>query len=146
MQRSRNETLVITLGNPLMGEDAIGYKLFEMLKGKIKVKHLADIFRFSTAYEGEENVIFIDAVYSKKIPAGKIIYLKNEEIFSLLKDKCKDAHFLGVGEAIKILKETMKEFPKRIHFIGISCKNFEFGEMSEEVKEAFKKVVEIVVK
>lgn len=149
MQRSRSKTLVITLGSPLMGDDAVGYKLSEMLKGKVNVKYLGtDIFKFSTLYNGEENVILIDAVYSKKIPPGEIICLKGEEIFDLLKGKCRDAHFLGVGEAIKILRETMEEFPEKIRFIGISCKKFEFGEMSNETKKAiekaFKKIMEIV--
>ncbi|OYT60812.1 protein frxA [Thermoplasmatales archaeon ex4484_30] len=145
MQRSRSKTLVITLGNPFMGEDAIGCKIFEMLEGKVKVVHLPDIFRFNNVYEGEENVIFIDAIYSKKIPEGEIIHLKNDEIFYSLRGKCMDAHFLGIGEAIKILREMMDKFPEKIHFIGISCKKFEFGEMSKEVKKATKKAFEKIM-
>ncbi|MEA2055100.1 MAG: hydrogenase maturation protease [Candidatus Thermoplasmatota archaeon] len=151
MQRPRNETLVVTLGSPLAGEDSIGCKIFERIKDKIdaRVEYLGtDIFRFSNVYHEEEKVIFVDAVYSKKLKAGEMVYFRGENVFEFLNDVAVDAHMLGVGEGLKILREVMPAFPKNLHFIGISCKKFGFGEMSIEVEKgmemAIKKIMEIV--
>jgi len=55
---------------------------------------------------------------------------------------------LGVGEGLKILKEVMPSFPEDIHFIGISCKKFGVGGLSEDValgmKRAIDKLMEIL--
>ncbi|MCD6146558.1 MAG: hydrogenase maturation protease [Thermoplasmata archaeon] len=151
MQRTRDKTLVVTLGSPLAGEDSVGCRIFEKVRGKIdaRVEYLGtDIFRFSNVYKNEKKVVFIDAVYSERMEAGEVVYFSGEEIFKFLNDVAVDAHMLGVGEGLKILKEVMPSFPKNLHFIGISCKKFGVGEMSIEVEkgmeEAIKKLMEIL--
>jgi len=145
MQRTRNETLVVTIGSSLAGEDSVGCRIFEKVKGKIdaRVEYLGtDIFRFSNVYKNEKRVIFIDAVYSESMDAGEVVYFSGEEVFKFLNDVAVDAHMLGVGEGLKILKEVMPSFPRDVHFIGISCKKFGVGEMSEEVAEGMERAIE----
>ncbi len=148
MQRSRHETLVITLGSSLAGEDTVGVKIFEKIRDSInaRVEYLGtDIFRFSNIYDGEERVIFVDAVYSKSMEAGDVVHFSGNEVFEFLNDVAVDAHMLGVGEGLKILKNVMPSFPQDIHFIGISCKKFGVGEMSTEVREGMEKAIEKIV-
>ncbi len=151
MQRTRNETLVVTIGSPLAGDDSVGCRIFEELRGKIdaRIEYLGtDIFRFSNVYKNEERVVFIDAVYSENMGAGDIVYFRGNEVFKFLNDTAVDAHMLGVGEGLKILKEVMPSFPEDIHFIGISCKKFGIGGLSEDValgmKRAIDKLMEIL--
>ena len=147
MQRSRNQALVITLGSPLAGEDAVGQCVHDALKDTpdARVVYLGtDIFRFSHAYQGEPLVIIVDAVYSKKHAAGEIVHFSNEEIFSELTDVATDAHMLGVGEGLKVLHTVMPHFPTELHFIGVSCKQFGLGEMSDTVQTGIEKAVALV--
>ncbi len=144
MQCPRNETLVITLGSPLAGEDAVGCKIFEKVRDKVnaRVEYLGtDIFRFSNVYRDEKKVIFIDAVYSKEMETGKLVYFRGKDVFKFLNDVAVDAHMLGVGEGLKILREVMPNFPTDIHFIGISCKRFGLGGMGEEVKKGMERAI-----
>ena len=137
MQRPRNQALVITLGSPLAGEDAVGQCVYDVLIdiADARIVYLGtDIFRFSHAYQGESLVIFVDAVYSKKHSAGDIVHFVNEEVFSELNDVATDAHMLGVGEGLKVLRTVMSQFPTELHFIGVSCKQFGHGEMSDLVQ------------
>jgi len=145
MQRSRHETLVITLGNPLAGEDSVGSRIFERVRNSInaRVEYLGtDIFRFSNVYDGEERVVFMDAVYSGNMEAGDVVHFSGDEVFEFLNDVAVDAHMLGVGEGLKILKEVMPSFPPDIHFIGISCKKFGVGELGTEVSRGMEKAIE----
>ena len=147
MQRSRDQALVVTLGSPLAGEDAVGQCVHEALKDtpEARVVYLGtDIFRFSHAYQGEPLVIFVDAVYSKKHAAGEIVHFSNEEIFSELTDVATDAHMLGVGEGLKVLRTVMPRFPIELHFIGVSCKQFGYGQMSKTVQTGIEQAVALV--
>ena len=145
MQRSRHETLIVTLGNPLAGEDSVGSRIFEKIRGSInaRVEYLGtDIFRFSNVYNGEKRVVFMDAVYSENMKAGDVVHFSGDEVFEFLNDVAVDAHMLGVGEGLKILKEVMPSFPADIHFIGISCKKFGVGEIGTEVGKGMEKAIE----
>jgi len=145
MQRSCHETLVVTLGNSLAGEDAVGSRIFERVRNTInaRVEYLGtDIFRFSNVYDNEKRVVFIDAVYSETMGAGDVVHFSGDEVFEFLNDVAVDAHMLGVGEGLKILRKVMPSFPEDIHFIGISCKKFGAGNMSEEVRKGMEKAIE----
>lgn len=147
MQRPRDQALVVTLGSPLAGEDAVGQCVHEALQDTVNARLVylgTDIFRFSNAYRGEPVVIVVDAVYSKRHAAGEIIHFTDEEVFSELTDVATDAHMLGVGEGLKVLRKVMPRFPDELHFIGVSCKQFGHGEMSHEVKQGIEKAVALV--
>ncbi|MFO8133700.1 MAG: hydrogenase maturation protease [Thermoplasmatota archaeon] len=147
MQRPRDQALVVTLGSPLAGEDAVGQCVHEALQDAVNARLVylgTDIFRFSNAYHGEPVVIVVDAVYSKQHAAGEMIHFTGEEVFSELNDVATDAHLLGVGEGLKILRKVMPRFPDILHFIGVSCKHFGHGEMSQEVKQGIEQAVALV--
>ncbi len=147
MQRPRDQALVVTLGSPLAGEDAVGQCVYDALNGAVdaRVVYLGtDIFRFSNAYHGEPLAVVVDAVYSKRHAAGELIHFHGEELFSKLNDVATDAHMLGVGEGLKVLRRVMSRFPDELHFVGVSCKHFGYGDMSPEVQRGIEEAVALV--
>ncbi|CAB50277.1 hydrogenase maturation protease [Pyrococcus abyssi] len=138
--------LIVALGNEVMGDDGAGIKVARILKNKgYRVEILGtDIFSLQQRYNGEDKVIIVDAVLSND--AGKVIHLKDEEIFQKLKAEIRSAHFMGAIESLKLLM-TLDERLKnaKFHFVGITIKRIELGlELSEEVERAIPRAIEII--
>ncbi len=144
------KTLILALGNELMKDDGVGLKIGRLLKEKgYNVLELGtDIFRLQTYYNGEEKIIIIDAILSEKFKPGEVIYLKDEEVFEKLKAEIRSAHFMGAVDGLRLLITLDERLAKvELHFIGIVAKEIDLGmELSEDVKKAIPKVIEIVEK
>lgn len=137
------KTLIVFLGSTIAGDDTAGYVLYNKLKDKlnIRMKYVGtDLFRLYGFYRNEEKLIVVDAVYG----IDDIIHLKGKEIFNL-EGKSEGAHFISAIEALKILEETMKNFPKEIHIVGIPAKRMDKITYNEEmIDRAIKKIIEII--
>jgi hydrogenase maturation protease len=133
-----------------MKDDGVGLKIGRLLKEKgYNVLELGtDIFRLQTYYNGEEKIIIIDAILSEKFKPGEVIYLKDEEVFEKLKAEIRSAHFMGAVDGLRLLITLDERLAKvELHFIGIVAKEIDLGmELSEDVKKAIPKVIEIVEK
>ena len=137
-------SLVIFLGNEIAGDDSAGYEAFKEAKKEISARMEyvgTDIFELSRIYENEEKLVIVDAVYG----IDDVVHLKNEELFSL-NEKSMHAHRISAVEGLKILKATMKNFPKEAHLIGIPAKSIEKRTFSEEVIEKAVKMLKKIVK
>lgn len=138
---------MVALGNPLVGEDAVGTDVYDALKerGGARVEFLGtDIFRLSNVYRGEERLVVVDAVYAPGLEPGRVVHFRGEEVFERLQDVAVDAHLLGVGEGLKILHLTMPRFPSDVHFVGVSVKTFGHGQMSPAVAQGVEKAIALV--
>ncbi|KAA0014011.1 MAG: hydrogenase maturation protease [Thermoplasmata archaeon] len=137
-------SLVIFLGNEFAGDDSAGYEAYRKAKEKISARMLylgTDIFELSRIYENEERLVIIDAFHG----IDEVVHLKNEELFNL-NDKSMHAHRISAVEGLKILKATMKNFPKEVHLIGIPAKSIEKRTFSEDVIEKAVKMLKKIVK
>ncbi|ASJ17587.1 protein frxA [Thermococcus chitonophagus] len=139
-------TLIVALGNEVMGDDGVGIKIGRVLRGKgYRVEELGtDIFSLQRVYQGEEKIIIIDAVLSEN--PGEVIHLRGEEVFSRLKAEIRSAHFMGAIEGLKLLMALDERLRKaEIHFVGITIKEIKLGlELSESVKRAIPRAVKLV--
>ncbi|MGC9554705.1 MAG: hydrogenase maturation protease [Thermoplasmatota archaeon] len=147
MQRARDQTLVVALGNPLVGEDAVGAHVYDSLRDGAEARVVflgTDVFRLSNVYRGEERLVVVDAVYAPDLEPGRVVHFQGAEVFERLRDVAVDAHLLGVGEGLKILRLTMPRFPSDVHFVGVSVKTFGHGQMSPEVARGAEKAVALV--
>ncbi|AJC72029.1 protein frxA [Thermococcus guaymasensis DSM 11113] len=141
-------TLILALGNELMKDDGVGLKAGRILaeKGYNVLEVGTDIFKLSNYYSGEERLIIIDAILSDKREPGSVLHLAGEEVFEKLKAEIRSAHFMGAIDGLKLLMAMNERLAKaEIHFIGVVAKEIDLGmELSEEVKNALPKVIELV--
>ncbi|NJE60993.1 hydrogenase maturation protease [Thermococcus sp. 21S7] len=144
----KTKILILALGNELMKDDGIGLKAGRILaeKGYNVLDVGTDIFMLSAHYNGEERLIIIDAILSEKFRPGEIIHLSGEEVFEKLKAEIRSAHFMGAIDGLKLLMAMDERLAKAdIHFIGVVAKEIDLGmELTEEVKKALPRVVELV--
>ncbi|MDV3103829.1 hydrogenase maturation protease [Thermococcus waiotapuensis] len=144
------KTLILALGNELMKDDGAGLRAGKILaeKGYDVLEVGTDIFRLANNYSGEERVIIIDAVLSDKLKPGEVIHLQGDEVFEKLKAEIRSAHFMGAIDGLRLLMALDERLAKaEMHFIGVVAKEIDLGmELSDDVREAIPKVVELVEK
>jgi len=143
------ETLILALGNELMGDDGVGLKIGRILaeRGCRVVEAGTDVFTLMSKYCGEERVVLIDAVISDRLRPGEVIHLSGDEIFRDLKAEFRSAHFMGLVDGLKLLRAVDERLAGvEFHFIGVVAGRIDLGmELSEEVKNAVPQAVETVL-
>lgn len=116
-------TLVIGLGNPLMGDDGIGLAALEQLNGSRQLPGGVELVDGGTwgmnllpLIESAETVILLDAIRLGR-PAGTVIELEGDAVPRRLAHKL-SPHQIDLGEvlAVAALRGTL---PQRLYAIGL---------------------------
>jgi hydrogenase maturation protease len=123
------ETVVIGVGNPLMGDDGLGIEVLERLRlGWVISPHL-DLLDGGTwglnllpHVEGARRVMFIDAINIGREP-GSLVELDGEEIPRFLAQKV-SPHQIDVKEVLA-LAELRGTLPDELCAIGLQPENIE---------------------
>ena len=114
-------TLVIGLGNPLMGDDGVGWHVAERLASDPRLPEsveamcgVTDLLRYAGQMEGRSRVIFIDAIQDDAQPGSVLVF---GETYPEMDSRQEHAHHLSAVQAIQLLK-MMVAAP--IALLGIS--------------------------
>ncbi|AEH23719.1 hydrogenase maturation protease [Pyrococcus yayanosii] len=142
------KTLIIALGNDVMGDDGFGLRVGRILmeRGHNVLEVGTDIFKLAQYYEGEERLIIIDAILSDELEPGTLVHLSGEEVFERLKGEIRSAHFMGAIDALRLLMALDERLARaEIHFVGVVVRRIELGmELSSEVEAAVPRAVELI--
>ena len=122
MTEARDRTLVIGLGNPLMGDDGIGLAALEQLVASWEVDGVELVdggtwgMNLLPLIESADTVILLDAIHLGHTP-GTVIELDGDAVPRRLAAKL-SPHQIDLGEvlALAALRETL---PRRLVAIGI---------------------------
>ncbi len=142
------KTLIVGVGNTIMGDDGLGVRTLESLRSLGLPAHV-DVLEAGTALldalpdlQEYEKVILLDAVESDN---DDVSIVRNpfssgtfQRGFSL--------HDVGVGEAFSLILLEKGSLPE-IVIMGVSPKQIEFGtELSSSVESRIPNLVEAVLK
>jgi hydrogenase maturation protease len=141
-------TVVVGVGNPILGDDGVGIHAARELKGRLE----ADVREAYTGglnlldlILGYDRAILIDAVYLYDMRIGEVRVLDLDELGTAHSNNPHDATLM---EAIEI-SERMGEgrIPDEIKLVGIGIERVEefSDELSVKVREAIPRVVEIAI-
>ncbi|MFQ6020398.1 MAG: hydrogenase maturation protease [Candidatus Aenigmatarchaeota archaeon] len=129
---------VMSIGNPLKGDDNIGNLIIDklILKDMIKIKARNTPENFIEKLKGCDEIIILDALeFGGKV--GEVNIFKLNEI----KDIFSTTHNIPINILQKFLPNS------EIKIIGIQPKNINFREgLSKELKEEFENIVKKVSK
>ncbi len=131
-------TLVIGIGHPFRGDDAIGPRLAEGLTGAIAaevIAHHGEGTDLMERWQGFDRVIVVDAMVSGAAP-GTI--REWDAIATALPANLfpKGSHLFGLVEAIEMAR-LLGRLPPALLVIGVEGVRFGMGEaMSPEVEQA----------
>jgi len=140
-------TLIIGIGNPLLGDDGVGYFLAEALKEKLKGVEVLALtssgFEVAERMLGYDRVIVIDAIAGRK--PGRLHRFTMQRLSQCL--HFTNPHDTNLQTAIEFLRRY-EEFPKAVEFFGIEIlpeNEFRQG-LSEAVKKGMEKAENLILK
>jgi len=125
--------VVIGLGNPLMGDDGIGWHVAERLatdprlpSGVEAIQGGTDLLRCAARIEGRRRAILIDAVRDDAEPGTVSVIGEGQA-----QERQDHAHHLSAAQAMGLLRMTM---PVSFTLLGVSVAEVRMGgELSPEL-------------
>jgi hydrogenase maturation protease len=168
-----SSTLVIGLGNPILGDDGVGWKVAEEVKKRLEADPRFQIpyrpFNSKTICRqslvevdclslgglslmermlGYERVILVDSMETGQSPAGSVHVLPLASLSDPMSGHSASAHDTSLTNALKTAEAMALPVPKSIEIVAIEAKNvYDFSEeLSPPVKEAVPCAVEKVMK
>jgi hydrogenase maturation protease len=159
------KTIVIGLGNPILGDDGVGWKVVEEVEKQLPIpsprnplsgeeqSHAIDVECLSLGgislmehLIGYERAILIDA-FSLDVPTGSILVLKLSELPNYSAFHTASAHDTSLENAIKLGRSMGAQLPEDIAVVGIVTRTIhDFGEdLSPPVAQAVPQAVQIVL-
>jgi hydrogenase maturation protease len=147
------KTIVIGLGNPILGDDGVGWHIAEEVHNQLDPALHIDVDYLSLGgislmehLIGYERVILIDAFYANE-ESGSIHVSRLEELPNYSAYHITSAHDTSLQNALKLGKELGANLPEEIIIVGITTKHvYDFSqELSPPIEKAISKAAEIVM-
>jgi hydrogenase maturation protease len=143
------QVLILGLGNPLLGDEGIGVRVAEELKG-LELPDGVAVVEGGTAglgliglMEGYQRVIIVDAA-DMGHPPGRVVRFTPSEA-QLKVEAPLSLHQIGLGQVLA-LAEALEMVPAELVIIGIQPSQIEGGVgLSPEVEGAILQIIGIIL-
>jgi hydrogenase maturation protease len=140
--------IVIGVGNPFRGDDAVGLVVADRLKarqdGLTVVTHTGDLFGLPDMWKGAEAVVLIDALLSSDA-AGTIRRFDARHLPVPAGAFRASTHAFGVAEVVALTR-SVGALPPRLIVYGVVAARCDHGDdLSEPVARAVDEVVERIL-
>jgi hydrogenase maturation protease len=145
------KTLLIGLGNLIMGDEGIGVQAINAIRQRYSFEPPVEVVDGGTLgldllsyFEQRDAVVIVDAVNFGKEP-GYIGLLRDDEVPAQINTKL-TVHHIGLSDILSSLKLLGKS-PKRITLVGIQPESIEFSlNLSSTLKARFQELIETTIK
>jgi hydrogenase maturation protease len=147
------KTLVVGLGNPILGDDGVGWKVAEKVCEQLPADAIVDVNCLSLGglslmehLIGYDRAILIDAFASDE-DFGSIKVMKLTDMPNYSAFHISNAHDTSLQNAIDIGRELGAHLPEEIMVVGIATRRiYDFSEeLSPPVAEVVSQVVKLVL-
>ena len=147
------KTLVLGIGNLILGDDGVGVQVAQELSRTIKDENVdvkdvsVDGLNLLELMVGYDRLIVIDAIVTESGEAGEIYRLKPEKVCEPSPSAISPHHF-NLVTTLEIGKKLFpNEIPREITVFAVNTREVTrvTEEMTEPVKEAIPKVVALVL-
>lgn len=133
-------TLVIGVGNPERGDDGVGPVIASRVAALglpgVRVVPAAEPSRLLDLWEGESDVVVVDAVRGVADARGRVVIIDADEQPLPTWAGPGGTHGFGVAAAVE-LGRAVGRLPRRVVVVGVVGRHFEDGaELSPEVAAA----------
>lgn len=141
------DTILIGLGNPIMGDDGIGWRVVQEIQTRLEGKippELQRIFESHLVIEtlslgglslmehlvGYRSAFLVDAVETGQHEPGDLVYLTLDEISENQASHLASVHDTSLQTAVTFGRSLGLPLPQEILVVGIEIQvNYEFSEM-----------------
>ncbi len=147
--------LVVGLGNPILGDDGIGWQIAQNLQQRSDIPKNVTIeclaiggISLMEALIDYDRAILIDAIVTGRDPVGFVRSIKLEDLPSQTSGHMSSAHDTSLVDALKMGRSLGAHLPDRISVITVeSRKVYDFSEeMTPAVAAAIPQALKIIQK
>jgi hydrogenase maturation protease len=157
---SENKTdivLLIGLGNPILGDDGVGWRVLESVESKLQNTSLTNGIEFEylslgglalmERMEGYRDVILIDSILTGENPLGTIYSLPLSRLPNFSSGHSTAVHDTSLQTALELGRKMGLELPDDIWVVAVEAEQvFVFSDqLSKPIKRAVPKTVELVL-
>lgn len=147
-------TIVIGLGNPILGDDGVGWRVAEELRARLGPQSSLEVECLSVGglglmerMIGYRRAIVIDAITTREGTQGNLSYFPLSALPDLSAGHTTSAHDTSLQNALNVGREMGMEVPTEVWVVAIEAKEtHEFSEqLSPAVEAAIPRATDIVV-
>ena len=147
------KTLVLGIGNSILGDDGVGMRAAQELAGKIKDETIdvmdvsIDGLNLLELILGYDKLVVIDAVLTEREKVGEVYRFRPENVYDPSRSAISPHHF-NLATTIEIGKRLFpEEMPEEViaFAVGTEEATMVTEEMTDRVKEAIPIVVNLVL-
>ena len=146
------KTLVVGLGNPLLGDDGVGWRVAERLRQQLPPTIELDTLALGgiglmERLTGYQAAIIIDALKTGHFPAGSVHSFRLDELENPFAGHLGSAHETNLQTALEMGRELGAELPSEVLVVAIESPYiFEFSDqLSPAVAAAVELAVQMVI-
>ena len=144
-------TLVLGLGNPLMGDDGVGLAALRELTRRYELPEGVDLLEGGTAgltllahLEGYTRILIADCAALGRTP-GQAVRIDRSQLGAAF-SQCLSPHELGLNDLLGAL-ELLGERPEQVTVIGMEPGSLEMNlELSDPVSKGLPAMVAVIAK
>jgi hydrogenase maturation protease len=136
------KTLIIGLGNPILGDDGVGWKVAQEVERQLPASVLGPSSIMVECFAlaglalmeqmiGYERVILIDSLNTGQHPQGAVVTFTLDALADLTYGHSASAHDLSLKNALKMGRSMDVDLPsdEQVHVIAIEAEHvYDFGE------------------
>lgn len=147
-------TLVIGLGNPILGDDGVGWKVAENLSSVVDLRSSVEIdtaalggLSLMERLLGYERVILVDSMETGQGPVGSVRTFPLASLPDPMAGHSSSAHDTSLVTALKTAESVGADIPKRVDVVAVEAQNvYNFSEeLSPPVAAAVPEAVQAVL-
>jgi hydrogenase maturation protease len=144
---SRLSTLVVALGNPLLGDDGVGWKVVERVQAErpeVEVDYLSEGgLGLMERLVGYDRAIVVDAINLPGVPTGQVRVFRLEELANPFVGHLGSSHETSLLTALELGRALGAHLPSEIWVVAVQAQAvYDFSEsLSPEVAAAVPEAV-----
>ena len=158
LSHMESKTILIGLGNPILGDDGVGWKVVEYIQQYCSLPTSVEIdclalggISLMERMIGYDRAILVDAIVTRQKPIGTVLQLEIDDLPDQAGGHLTSAHDTSLQIALQVGRSMGVKLPEQISFVLVESQNvYEFSEeltlpVKSAVPEAAKIVMNILV-
>jgi hydrogenase maturation protease len=142
------KTLIIGLGNPILGDDGVGWRVAEEVAKKTAGRPVIEVdcaslggLSLMERLTGAEQVILVDSIYTGQKPVGTVSQFTLNDLPDLTSGHSASAHDTSLRNALNVGRSMQIDLPedRNVFIVAIEAENV--YDFSQELSPAVAKAV-----
>jgi hydrogenase maturation protease len=153
-QNLKMKTLVIGLGNPILGDDGVGWKIAEEVSSAVGQRSSIEVdtaalggLSLMERLLGYDRVVLVDSMETGQGPVGSVRKFPLASLRDPMAGHSASAHDTSLITALKTAESIGADIPKRVDVVAIEAQNvYDFSEeLSPPVAAAVPEAVQAIL-